>query len=69
MEELMQSEYEVNRTGGDGKGTGRVKAPDIALLQERLFDTLVYFADFCDEHGINYILAGGTCIGDRKSVV
>ncbi len=63
MEEAVQSEYEINRTGGDGKGRGRVKPQDIALLQERLFETLVYFADFCDRHDITYILAGGTCIG------
>lgn len=63
MEQRSQSSYETNRTGGDGKGFGKVKASDIALLQDRLFENLVCFADFCDRHNITYHLAGGTCIG------
>lgn len=61
--ETNLSEYEINRTSGDGKGYGKVKSTDIALLQERLFENLTYFADFCDKHDIGYHLAGGTCIG------
>lgn len=63
MENTNLSEYEYNRTGGDGRGSGRVKPQDIALLQDKLFDTLSYFADFCDQHNLRYVLAGGTCIG------
>lgn len=63
MAHNTQSPYEVTRTGGDGKGYGRVKPEDIALLQEKLFDTLSYFADFCEEHKIQYCMVGGTCLG------
>lgn len=63
MEQGKLSEYEVNRTGGAGEGRGKVKPQDIALLQERLFETVSYFAEFCDKHNIGYHLAGGTCIG------
>ena len=40
------SEYEKNRTGGSGRGSGMVKPQDIALMQEKLFDILVYFDEF-----------------------
>ncbi len=63
MENTELSEYEYNRTGGDGRGSDRVKPQDMALMQERLFETLSYFADFCEQHDLKYILAGGTCIG------
>lgn len=63
MEQNRLSEYEINRTGGDGRGTGMVKPQDISLMQERLFEILVYFDEFCQQHGIRYNLAGGTCIG------
>ena len=55
--------YEMNKTGGTGKGTGMVKPEDMGLLQEKLFDTLKCFADFCDKYGIKYCLASGTCLG------
>jgi len=55
--------YEMNKTGGTGKGTGTVKPEDMGLLQEKLFDTLSYFADFCDQYGIRYWLVAGTCLG------
>lgn len=57
------SEYEKNRTGGSGRGSGMVKPQDIALMQEKLFDILVYFDEFCEKYGVRYSLAGGTCIG------
>lgn len=63
MEKSSQSAYETERTGGDGRGFGKVKPRDIALLQERLFENLVCFAEFCEKHNITYHLAGGTCIG------
>lgn len=63
MDNANTGVYETNRTGGTGRGTGMVKPEDIALLQERLFEILVYFADFCDKHGIKYSLASGTCLG------
>lgn len=31
--------------------------------QTKLLDTLVYFAEFCEEHHLRYYLASGTCIG------
>lgn len=55
--------YEMNKTGGTGKGTGMVKPEDFGLLQEKLFDTLVCLADFCDTYGIKYWLVAGTCLG------
>ncbi|MBR3636646.1 MAG: LicD family protein [Lachnospiraceae bacterium] len=55
--------YEANKTGGAGKGTGMVKPEDIGLLQEKLFDTLVCLADFCDKYEIRYWLVAGTCLG------
>ena len=63
MDAVKNSLYETNRTGGDGKGFGKIKPEDIALLQERLYENLVCFADFCEKHNIVYHLAGGTCIG------
>lgn len=63
MEKLEHSEYETNRTGGDGKGAGKVKAQDMSLLHDRLYETLVCFDEFCAKHDIKYILAGGTCLG------
>ncbi len=63
METEAKSVYETNRIGGDGKGYGTVKPEDMSLLQDRLFEILEYFDDFCMENHINYSLAGGTCIG------
>lgn len=63
METGNASVYEINRTGGDGKGYGTVKPEDMSLLQERLFEILEYFDEFCMKHSISYSLAGGTCIG------
>ena len=63
METVSASVYETNRTGGDGKGFGMVKSEDISLLQERLYEILVYFDKFCEEHGLKYSLAEGTCLG------
>lgn len=63
MNESEHSVYETDRTGGDGKGSGHVKSQDMALMQERLLETVSYFHDFCDQYGIRYILVGGTCIG------
>lgn len=57
------SEYEVNRVGGDGKGKDFVKPQDISLFQERLFENLSYFADFCETYNIKYCLSAGTCLG------
>ena len=63
MDTAHVGKYETNLTGGDGKGTGMVKPEDISLLQEKLFETLVCFADFCDKYDIKYSLASGTCLG------
>lgn len=63
MDSVKASLYETNRTGGEGKGTGMVRPEDISLLQERLFEVLICFADFCDRFGIKYSLASGTCLG------
>ncbi len=63
MEEEKLSVYETDRSGGDGRGAGSVKSQDMELMQQRLFETLSCFADFCEAHGLTYILAGGTCIG------
>ncbi|MCR5783696.1 MAG: LicD family protein [Clostridia bacterium] len=63
MDTVNVCNYENHQLGGDGKGTGMVKPEDMSLLQERLFETLVYFDRFCEEHDIHYILAAGTCLG------
>lgn len=36
---------------------------DIDRIHEKLLDILVYFRDFCYEHGLRFYLAGGTCLG------
>ncbi len=66
MEQNNLSPYEKTHSGGSGKGKGMVKPEDMALLQEKLFETLVCFADFCDQHGIHYCLVAGTCIGAAR---
>lgn len=58
-----KSIYETNRVGGDGKGSGVVKPEDMSQLQEKLFELLVYFDDFCRLHHLRYSLAEGTCLG------
>lgn len=63
MENEQLSTYEKVRSGGDGKGKGVVKPEDMQLLQERLFENLVYFDEFCNRFGLAYCLAEGTCLG------
>ena len=58
-----KSPYETDRTGGDGRGTGRVKPQDIALLHQRIFENLSYFHEFCEKHGLHYVIGAGSCIG------
>lgn len=36
---------------------------EIRKLQEKSLEVLVYFRDFCEEHGLKFSLCGGTCIG------
>ena len=57
------SPYENVQKSGNGKGTGMVSPENMKLLQEKMFDTLVYFDAFCEEHGIKYCLSEGTCLG------
>ena len=59
----QKSPYETDRTGGDGRGTGRVKPQDIALLHQRIFENLSYFHEFCEKHGLHYVIGAGSCIG------
>ena len=63
MDTTEISIYENHSDDGDGKGTGMVKPEDINLLHERLFEILAYFDEFCEEHGLRYSLAEGTCLG------
>ena len=63
MENTEVGNYEILKSGGDGKGTGTVKPEDMSLLHERLFEILEYFDQFCEEHDIKYTLASGTCLG------
>ena len=37
-----------------------------AEIQDRLFDILCEFADYCDVHGIRYYLSGGTLLGAAR---
>ena len=32
-------------------------------IQSKLLEILVYFQQFCEEHGLRFVLAGGTCLG------
>ena len=37
-------------------------------IQAKLLEILLYFQQFCEEHDLGFVLAGGTCLGaDRKS--
>ncbi len=36
---------------------------DIREIQEKMIETLFYFQDFCEKHGLGFTLAGGTCLG------
>ncbi len=58
--------YEKVHSGGDGKGHGPVKPEDMELLQEKLFENLCYFDEFCKKHGLRYFLAEGTCLGAAR---
>ena len=35
----------------------------IGDIQSHLLDILIYFNDFCNENGLKFVLAGGTCLG------
>lgn len=37
--------------------------PSIEQIQEKLFSILIYFQQFCNEHKLHFVLAGGTCLG------
>lgn len=41
----------------------KINEKNIKEIQGRLLEILVYFRDFCDEHGLGFVLAGGTCLG------
>lgn len=32
-------------------------------IQEKLLEILLYFQQFCEENGLGFVLAGGTCLG------
>ena len=36
---------------------------DISDIQEKLLEILLYFKGFCEQHGLKFVLAGGTCLG------
>lgn len=38
-------------------------ASSIEQIQEKLLDILLYFQQFCNEHQLKFVLAGGTCLG------
>ena len=35
----------------------------IREVQDKLLEILLYFANFCQENGLRFVLAGGTCLG------
>ena len=39
---------------------------DIKDIQSKLLEILLYFQDFCEEHGLTFVLAGGTCLGAMR---
>lgn len=39
---------------------------DIKQIQKKQLEILVYFRDFCKENGLNFFLAGGTCLGAKR---
>ncbi len=36
---------------------------ELRKWQLKLLDILIYFRDFCEEHGLKFMLAAGTCLG------
>lgn len=42
------------------------KFSNIQEIQERLFEILVFFSEFCKENQITYFLAYGTCLGAHR---
>ena len=49
----------------DDKKIVMVKKKELNLndIQDALYDLLIAFADFCEEHGLRYYLSGGTMLG------
>lgn len=43
-----------------------VQQIDIKQIQQKQLEILVYFRDFCRENGLNFFLAGGTCLGAKR---
>ena len=39
----------------------------IRRLQLKELETLVYFKQFCDEHGLTFFFCGGCCIGSLRN--
>ena len=39
------------------------KEVPVSDIQKKMLEILVYFHEFCQEHGLKYVLAGGTCLG------
>lgn len=35
----------------------------VRQIQDKLLEILLYFEQFCEENGLGYVLAGGTCLG------
>ena len=38
----------------------------IREVQEKLLEILLYFKDFCNQHSLRFVLAGGTCLGAAR---
>lgn len=39
----------------------------IREIQEKLLEILLYFKSFCEEQGLKFVLAGGTCLGAARN--
>ena len=39
------------------------KEVTIQEIQSKLLEILLYFQEFCQENGLGFVLAGGTCLG------
>ena len=39
------------------------KEVTIQEIQSKLLEILLYFQKFCQENGLGFVLAGGTCLG------
>ena len=45
----------------------KIDPETLRRLQQRELDTLIYFKEFCDKHGLTFFFCGGCCIGALRN--